>query len=104
MQAIYLRVVGEGVWPSYSHQVRARVSPNRRYLTRRSSNDFPILIVGGHVSSLPARSLREEDVDFACKGEGPATVVALLTALGNDSSDPRLDHRHRNHLNTVAAM
>ncbi len=48
---------------------------------RRVSPDSPILIVGGHVSALPERTLREEPVDYACKGEGPATVVALIEAL-----------------------
>ncbi|MCB9948489.1 MAG: cobalamin B12-binding domain-containing protein [Rhodospirillaceae bacterium] len=41
----------------------------------------PLLIVGGHVSALPERTLREEPVDFACMGEGPATVMGLLAAL-----------------------
>jgi radical SAM superfamily enzyme YgiQ (UPF0313 family) len=48
---------------------------------RRVSPGTPILIVGGHVSALPERTLREEPVDYACKGEGPATVVALSEAL-----------------------
>lgn len=42
---------------------------------------LPIIIVGGHVSALPEKTLREEPVDFACKGEGPATVVELLEML-----------------------
>lgn len=47
-----------------------------------------IMIVGGHVSALPERTLREEAVDFACKGEGPATFVQLLAALGDgDAAD-----------------
>lgn len=37
-----------------------------------------ILLVGGHVSALPARTLQEEDVDFVCQGEGPETIVGLL--------------------------
>lgn len=41
----------------------------------------PILIVGGHASALPERTLREEAVDFVCKGEGPHTVVQLVDAL-----------------------
>ncbi|MFQ5766096.1 MAG: B12-binding domain-containing radical SAM protein, partial [Rhodospirillales bacterium] len=41
----------------------------------------PIIIVGGHVSALPERTLAEAAADFACKGEGPATVVQLLDAL-----------------------
>lgn len=38
-----------------------------------------IILVGGHVSALPERTLREETaVDFVCKGEGPVTIVGLL--------------------------
>lgn len=43
--------------------------------------DCKILIVGGHVSALPERTLREEPVDFVCKGEGPETTVRLLEVL-----------------------
>ncbi len=42
---------------------------------------MPILIVGGHVSALPERTLAEEPVDYVCKGEGPDTVVALIEQL-----------------------
>ena len=48
----------------------------------------PILIVGGHVSALPERTLREEAVDYACKGEGPVTVVGLLAALADPDGAP----------------
>jgi len=49
--------------------------------------EFPnihILIVGGHVSALPERTIREESVDFACKGEGHITAVELLEELAKD--------------------
>jgi len=49
--------------------------------------DQPILIVGGHVSALPERTLTEEEVDFACNGEGPATFDQLLKVLGEDEAD-----------------
>lgn len=39
---------------------------------------IPIIMVGGHVAALPERTLREEAVDYACNGEGPATVLGLL--------------------------
>lgn len=39
------------------------------------------LLVGGHVTSLPKRTLEEEDVDFVCGGEGPYTLVELTQAL-----------------------
>ena len=42
---------------------------------------FPTLLVGGHVSALPERTLREEACDFVCQGEGPHTIAALLEAL-----------------------
>lgn len=48
---------------------------------REECPDIPVVIVGGHVSALPERTLAEEAVDFACKGEGPVTVVQLLEAL-----------------------
>lgn len=51
---------------------------------KRAAPAVPLLIVGGHVSALPARTLREESVDYACKGEGPVTVDRLLAALKAD--------------------
>ena len=48
---------------------------------KKASPGVPIVIVGGHVSALPERTLAEEAVDFACKGEGPVTVAQLLAAL-----------------------
>jgi len=43
--------------------------------------DLPLLMVGGHVASLPERTLREEAVDFVCTGEGPYTVAELAEAI-----------------------
>lgn len=48
---------------------------------RLADRIWPIIIVGGHVSALPQRTLCEEPVDFACKGEGPETIVQLLDML-----------------------
>lgn len=36
------------------------------------------LLLGGHVSALPEQSLRETQAIYACKGEGPQTIIALL--------------------------
>ncbi len=42
-------------------------------------------ILGGlHPSALPERTLREEDVDFVCQGEGFYTILQLLEALKSD--------------------
>jgi anaerobic magnesium-protoporphyrin IX monomethyl ester cyclase len=45
-----------------------------------------IILVGGHVAALPQRTLREEDADFTCTGEGPYTLLDLLAAL--QSAEP----------------
>lgn len=48
---------------------------------RAAAPGLPILIVGGHVSALPEQTLREEPVDFVCKGEGPVTIARLIDLL-----------------------
>lgn len=58
-----------------------------------------IVIVGGHVSALPERTLAETVVDFTVNGEGPETVAELLRHLKGDhlwalSEVPGLVWRH----------
>jgi radical SAM superfamily enzyme YgiQ (UPF0313 family) len=57
---------------------------------RRIAPGIPSILVGGHVSALPERTLREEACDFVCQGEGPHTLVALLEAFRAPGA-PRLD-------------
>lgn len=45
-----------------------------------------VLLVGGHVSALPERTLMEEKADFVCKGEGLYTITGLLAVNMNDTS------------------
>ena len=75
-----------GHQPSASTQqmVGARLSC---HAIKAIAPDLPILIVGGHVSALPERTLREEPVDYACKGEGPVTAEQLLLALNADPTN-----------------
>jgi len=40
--------------------------------------DVPLLLVGGHVSALPEQTLRSENVDYVCQGEGIHTLSGLL--------------------------
>lgn len=51
--------------------------------------DQPVILLGGHVASLPERTLVEESADFVATGEGLHTLVDLVEALS--SQDPRLD-------------
>jgi anaerobic magnesium-protoporphyrin IX monomethyl ester cyclase len=69
----------------YGHQPSASTQQmtGARDIARALKDISPtkVIMVGGHVSALPERTLVEEPIDFACKGEGPVTVVALLEAL-----------------------
>jgi radical SAM superfamily enzyme YgiQ (UPF0313 family) len=48
---------------------------------RRAVPDQKILMVGGHVAALPARTLAEEACDFVARDEGLYAVVDLIEAL-----------------------
>ncbi|MHB1162129.1 MAG: B12-binding domain-containing radical SAM protein, partial [Chloroflexota bacterium] len=45
------------------------------------------MLLGGHVAALPERTLREEDADFTCEGEGLYTLVELVQALRSGRSE-----------------
>lgn len=56
--------------------------------------DVKIIMLGGHVSALPERTLREEiAIDFVCKGEGPVTIDNLLRKT-DEAAIPGLGWRH----------
>jgi radical SAM superfamily enzyme YgiQ (UPF0313 family) len=40
--------------------------------------DTEIVLIGGHVASLPVKTLTEEESDFICTGEGPYTLEDLI--------------------------
>lgn len=41
--------------------------------------ELTLLMLGGHPSALPERTLTENAVDFVCQGEGPSTIESLLS-------------------------
>ncbi|MBI2529161.1 MAG: cobalamin B12-binding domain-containing protein [Candidatus Rokubacteria bacterium] len=73
-------VVVFGHQPSASTQTMPAAGAICTALRARAPG-IPTLLVGGHVSALPERTLREEACDFVCQGEGPHTIVGLLEAL-----------------------
>ena len=73
-----------GHQPSASTQQMA----GARAIAMALPSEFTTIIVGGHVSALPQRTMDEEFVDFACKGEGPETIVQLLGLDRNLIDDP----------------
>ena len=79
-------VVVYGHQPSASTQNMTMAGAICRAIKARTA--VPTLLVGGHVAALPERTLREEEAaDFVAGGEGPATIVDLLRALGSAAPD-----------------
>jgi radical SAM superfamily enzyme YgiQ (UPF0313 family) len=82
-------VVVYGHQPSASTQNMTAAGATVRAI-KRARPDQPVLLIGGHVSALPERTLREEAADYVCEGEGPYTLEALLSALRSGSGPPDL--------------
>lgn len=78
--------------PVYGHQPSAstQVMPAARALVNAIKDlapDLPVILVGGHVASLPERTLAEERCDFVADGEGLHTLVDLLEAYASVAPD-----------------
>lgn len=79
-------VVVYGQQPSASTQNM----PASRAVCTAIKNHNPELktaMIGGHVASLPDRTLMEEDVDFVSSGEGLYTIIDLLEAINADDDN-----------------
>ncbi|MEX0718994.1 MAG: cobalamin-dependent protein [Planctomycetaceae bacterium] len=70
-------VVVYGQQPSASTQ-NMTVSHAICDAVHQRSPEQKTIMIGGHPSALPERTLSEGMVDFVCQGEGPATLDALL--------------------------
>ena len=57
---------------------------------KETAPDQKVLMVGGHVAALPARTLEEEACDYVAGGEGLFTIVELARALKASPSRPEL--------------
>jgi radical SAM superfamily enzyme YgiQ (UPF0313 family) len=86
MAPVLVAVVVYGHQPSASTQNMTAAGAVCTALKQRAP-DLKVLLLGGHVAALPERTLREEDADFVCGGEGPYTVLELLQALKSDRPD-----------------
>ena len=75
-----------GHQPSASTQTMPAVSELCR-LIKECWKDAKIMMVGTHPSALPERTLKEEEVDFVCQGEGPITIYETLLALKFGEND-----------------
>ena len=88
-------VAAYGHHPSASTQSMPEAGAICREVARLAPR-VPTILVGGHVSALPERTMADEACTFACVGEGPATVDHLLRLLrggGRISDVPGLVYR-----------
>lgn len=83
-------IVVYGQQPSASTQNMSAAIEICRSLKSRLPHVKTIMI-GGHPSALPERTLIESESDFVCEGEGPYTLLALLKS---DRLDDASDLRH----------
>jgi len=86
MDPVLTAVVAYGHNPSASTQVVPSAGAICTALKQKAPH-LKTLLVGGHVAALPERTLREEDADFVCGGEGPYTILELLQVLKSPQPD-----------------
>jgi radical SAM superfamily enzyme YgiQ (UPF0313 family) len=79
-------IVVYGHQPSASTQVMPSVGAIAGAV-KESMPEQPLLLVGGHVASLPEQTLRDEAAEYVCTGEGPYTVLDMLETLKADAAD-----------------
>lgn len=82
-------IAAYGHQPSASTQQMTGAGAIARAIKARHNVFVPIIMVGGHVSALPERTLREEAINYACVGEGPITIARML-AGDKDADVPGL--------------
>ena len=80
LNPILTAVVVYGHNPSASTQVMPAAGMICSVL-EQNAPDLKVLLVGGHVASLPERTMLEESADYVCTGEGPYTLLDLVEAL-----------------------
>ncbi len=85
-QATLTAVVVYGHQPSASTQNMTAAGAICTAIKQRAPS-ANVLLVGGHAAALPERTLREEDADFVCGGEGPVTLLELAEALRSNRPD-----------------
>jgi radical SAM superfamily enzyme YgiQ (UPF0313 family) len=78
-------IVVYGQQPSASTQNMQGVRSLLKIL--KGKNVGKTLLVGLHPSALSRQTLKDEDVDFVCQGEGPHTITALLNAADMNDTE-----------------
>ena len=76
-----VNVVVMGTNPSASSTPKMTAAGETLSILKRVAPGVKTALSGLHPSSLPERTLREEKVDFVCRGEGFYTILELLEVL-----------------------
>jgi anaerobic magnesium-protoporphyrin IX monomethyl ester cyclase len=97
LNPVLAAMVVYGHQPSASTQIMAAAGLTCTAI-KQVAPEQKILLLGGHVAALPARTLREEAADYTASGEGLHTLVQLVAALKtpkpNFTGVPGLWYRH----------
>lgn len=73
----------------YGHQPSASTQclPGAEAVAKLVDGRIPTLCLGTHPSALPERTLKEGPWTYVCQGEGPETILRLLSVLTSPVSD-----------------
>lgn len=86
MNPLLTTIVVYGHNPSASTQVMPAAGEICTAL-RKHTPELITILVGGHVSAFPERTLREENATLVAGGEGPYTILDFVKVLKDGSSD-----------------
>jgi anaerobic magnesium-protoporphyrin IX monomethyl ester cyclase len=92
LSPLLVAIVVYGHQPSASTQNMTGASALATAI-KRVEPERPLLMLGGHVASLPERTLADEACDYVSSDEGLLTIVDLLNAF-KGSPTPDLSHVH----------
>ena len=92
LSPVLVAIVVYGHQPSASTQNMTGASAAATAI-KRADPDLPLLMLGGHVASLPERTLVEEACDFVSIDEGLHTIVDLVQAY-KAGGEPDLSRVH----------
>ena len=71
-----ISIIVHGHQPSASSHLMGAVGETCKKIKGRTN--IPIILSGNHPSSLPERTLREEEIDFVVRGEEHSSLIGLL--------------------------
>ena len=76
-----------GQQPSASTQCMPGGKKTCLKLNEITSNEIKSIVIGTHASALPKKTLEEEPYTYVCQGEGPLTVIELISFLKGKTKD-----------------